>query len=287
MLLNPGVVGDDGVQRMLEHTAKARADSEVLLMWRGDIDLGVLELIDDEGMPQLPMTSKPWEDPQDVRPAASGTPPLTPQAQAPPPPTTPPLRTPPLTHPEVAAFSQQIASSSARIVQPQVAAPTPPWKTLAAMDDELAVPDVAAFSQQTASSSTMAVQPWLAPPLETLAAVGEEFEEPDWSGGEEGGDSWQEPQERLEGQGDSWWSGEPARSSQSWTPVASASLRAWLQKHGLDSVHSADEYGWTALHHVAMDSYDDEGAAAIFDELMLLSWKAAWVDPPPICQQWA
>ena len=168
-----------------------------------------------------------------------------------------------------------------------MAPPTPPWKTLAARDQKLAVPDVAAFSQQTASSSTMAVQPWLAPPLETLAAVDDEFEEPDWSGGEEGGDSWQESQERLEGRGDSWWSGEPARSSQSWTPVASASLRAWLQKHGLDSVHSADEYGWTALHHVAMDSYDDEGAAAIFDELMLFSWKAAWVDPPPICQQWA
>jgi hypothetical protein len=48
-----------------------------------------------------------------------------------------------------------------------------------------------------------------------------------------------------------------------------------------------DEYGWTVLHHVAMDSYNDEGAAAIFDELMPFSWKAAWVDPPPICQQWA
>ena len=52
-------------------------------------------------------------------------------------------------------------------------------------------------------------------------------------------------------------------------------------------MHDADDYGWTGLHHAAFDSYEDEGAAQIFEELLSFPWEAAWVHALPVCQQLA
>jgi len=56
--------------------------------------------------------------------------------------------------------------------------------------------------------------------------------------------------------------------------VVSPVLQAWLEQHRLGNVHDTDEYGWTALHHAAIESYEQEEAAAIFKELLKFSWQA-------------
>ena len=96
-----------------------------------------------------------------------------------------------------------------------------------------------------------------------------------WSGAAWGGQEW------WGDDGQQWWwtdgqqgAAGVAASSQMWVPVMSDLLRAWLEKHGLGSVHDVDGDGWTALHHAAFESYDEENAATIFKELMGFTWQA-------------
>ena len=71
----------------------------------------------------------------------------------------------------------------------------------------------------------------------------------------------------------------PASSQgvQRWVAVPSVDLQAWLQKHNLSGVYALDAYGWSALHHVAMDSISDE-VEGIFKELCSYHWEPEQLD---------
>ena len=71
-----------------------------------------------------------------------------------------------------------------------------------------------------------------------------------------------------------WAAGRSAASSQTWVPVPSELLKVWLKNHGLRTVYDKDAYGWTALHHAALESVDHKEGATIFKELMRFSWQA-------------
>ena len=75
---------------------------------------------------------------------------------------------------------------------------------------------------------------------------------------------------------ESWeqWAAGSAASSQTWVPVPSELLKVWLKNHGLRTVYDKDAYGWTALHHAALESVDHEDGATIFKELMRFEWQA-------------
>ena len=96
----------------------------------------------------------------------------------------------------------------------------------------------------------------------------------DWSWSGDWGEAWGQvaaASEVLDHQ--NWAAGVPA-SSQTWVPVTSGIVHEWLENHGLNSVYGEDAHGWTALHHAALESYDQENAAAIFKELIAFPWQA-------------
>ena len=73
---------------------------------------------------------------------------------------------------------------------------------------------------------------------------------------------------------DQQWAAGSAASSQTRVPVPSELLKVWLKNHGLRAVYDKDAYGWTALHHAALESVDHKDGATIFKELMRFSWQA-------------
>ena len=91
-----------------------------------------------------------------------------------------------------------------------------------------------------------------------------------WSGGGAcSHDSWRCSQ--------GWWSDVADDGSDMCAVADTASSQAeargdWLERHGLGTVDGVDACGWTALHHAAFESKDDAQAAAMFGEMMKLSW---------------
>jgi ankyrin repeat protein len=61
-------------------------------------------------------------------------------------------------------------------------------------------------------------------------------------------------------------------------PVLSDGLQAWLARHNLVGVYERDRYGWSALHHVAMDSKIEIAAAGIMEELGRHNWSPEQLD---------
>jgi ankyrin repeat protein len=60
--------------------------------------------------------------------------------------------------------------------------------------------------------------------------------------------------------------------------VCSDELQQWLGQHTLEEVHGRDQYGWSALHHVAQNSRSDQAAERIFDELCTHGWSPEQVN---------
>jgi hypothetical protein len=61
-------------------------------------------------------------------------------------------------------------------------------------------------------------------------------------------------------------------------PVLSVALQRWLARHNLAGVHERDRYGWSVLHHVAMDSKTEIAAAGILEELCRHEWSPEQLD---------
>jgi len=61
-------------------------------------------------------------------------------------------------------------------------------------------------------------------------------------------------------------------------PVCSDELQQWLAQHTLEEVHGRDQYGWSALHHVAQNSRSDQAAERIFYELCTHGWSPEQLD---------
>jgi hypothetical protein len=58
----------------------------------------------------------------------------------------------------------------------------------------------------------------------------------------------------------------------------SSELLAWLKRHDLKGVHECDKHGWSALHHVAMDSKSETAVKGIFHELCNYEWSPMELD---------
>ncbi|MFY7871008.1 MAG: hypothetical protein ACOVQL_01345, partial [Limnohabitans sp.] len=58
----------------------------------------------------------------------------------------------------------------------------------------------------------------------------------------------------------------------------SPALLAWLKRHDLKGVHECDKHGWSALHHVAMDSKSETAVKGIFHELCNYEWSPMELD---------
>jgi hypothetical protein len=58
----------------------------------------------------------------------------------------------------------------------------------------------------------------------------------------------------------------------------SSELLAWLKRHDLKGVHECDKNGWSALHHVAMDSKSETAVKGIFHELCNYEWSPMELD---------
>ena len=84
-------------------------------------------------------------------------------------------------------------------------------------------------------------------------------------------------QKGQQGRAASSQSGQAAADHRS-VPVCSDELRQWLARHTLEEVHGRDQYGWSALHHVAQNSRSDQAAERIFYELCTRGWSPEQLD---------